>query len=858
MPRSVLQRALTGYVHTTVRRLLARCRRRTPAAAAARPSRRLHCERLEDRQLLSAGLHLHFGGPDAPVPAGYVGATVAGYTSQRGYGWADPPGLNSASWSSGNRLERSAVFGTDEKFYVDLPAGTYNVTAMLGDPNEPRGAVNIFANGVQVEGGLTTQAGQFIHPTFQVQVNNYGQLQLRFQQIAAPNTEGYFMLEALDITPVTSGGGGTALAHETLSAGWATFGQVLPQGAARGSLKLGDLTTQTDVKDRWADGSIKFAIITAYIPTAGVYDLTAGPAPSGSFTPTIPTAAVHFTIDGVTYTAALPRTVSNDLWLNGPLVTEWRWTVTPVTANGTPQPFLRVTFDTSAYADGSDRVEVTVANDLDQAGDTKVTYDVNVTANGRVLFQQSDVTQFYMTEWHKSFDIGHAEAQVLPDLQPAFQTGALPRYLSQVPTGTDTTQGVYSGDWPMAGQQLFGILEGGALDPNMTAHGGRPELGPYPDWAAEFLAHPTFSQEAFVLANGDLAGSWPVHLQEPGGGSYTGIGALRLPSIDERPGFWLDSGSSQEYPWIEKNGVWVPAPYRQRSSGANGPAGDPRLADRGYLYPDNAHQPSLAYIPYLLAGDRYYSDQMAAWANFGLLSTFQDGFYNARGGSQGLLASNEVRGIAWVLRNLSDAAAFLPDTDPVKAYLTQRVLNNLQWLNNYAATASKPLGVAWLGTRPGPGATASPGDQVGVALWAHNYVAWAIDHANALGFQGGDLERNQIAQFQLSLFTSTSYDWHYAGPYVLAIGDVTANGVRYYSSLEQVFDKTYPPGTPPEPFRGYFGEDARLSLMIGIENHWAGAQQAYDKLFAIIGQPASNGGLSSLAQDAGWAIAPPS
>ena len=87
---------------------------------------------------------------------------------------------------------------------------------------------------------------------------------------------------------------------------------------------------------------------------------------------------------------------------------------------------------------------------------------------------------------------------------------------------------------------------------------------------------------------------------------------------------------------------------------------------------------------------------------------------------------------------------------------------------------------------------------------------------------------------------------------------MTANGVRYYSSLEQVFDKTYPPGTPPEPFRGYFGEDARLSLMIGIENHWAGAQQAYDKLFAIIGQPASNGGLSSLAQDAGWAIAPPS
>ena len=65
-------------------------------------------------------------------------------------------------------------------------------------------------------------------------------------------------------------------------------------------------------------------------------------------------------------------------------------------------------------------------------------------------------------------------------------------------------------------------------------------------------------------------------------------------------------------------------PYTSRSAGANGPAGDPLLADRGYLYPDNAHQPSLAYIPYLLTGDRYDADQVAAWADFGLLSTFQD------------------------------------------------------------------------------------------------------------------------------------------------------------------------------------------------------------------------------------------
>jgi hypothetical protein len=825
-------------------------RTRQPRRGAP-PTRRLHCRSLEGRELLSTAWNFHFGGPTSPVPAGYTAATVASYTPQHGYGWTTSVGLSAATWTSANPLTQSAVFGKDDTFLVDVPDGTYAVTPMLGDPNAPRGTINVFLQGTEVASGLSTQPGQFIQPTYQVQVTN-GQLQLRLQQMTAPGLQGYFMLEALSLSPLN-----VNAPQESLTAGWATFGQVLPEGQYFGSLKIGNLPTQTDVKNFWPDGSIKFAVVSAHVPSAGTYALTSAPPPSGTFTPTIPTAAVSFTINGTTYTAALPRTVSSDLWLNGPLVTEWRWTVSAVTAGGTPQPFLTVTFDTRAYADGTSRLDVTVANDLDQAGDTKVTYNLSVAADGRTLFQQSQVTQFYMTQWRKVFDLGLTESQALPDLQLAFQAGALPRYLSQVPTGTDTTQSVYSSAWPMAGQPLFGILDGGTLNPNMTAHGGRPELAPYPDWAAEFLAHPTLSEKEFVLANGDLAGSWPVHLQEPLAGPYQGIGDDRLVSIDERPSFWLDSGSSQAYPWVQQNGVWVPAPYKSRSSAPNGPAGDPLLADRGYLFPDNNHQPSLAYIPYLLTGDRYYADQMAAWADFGLLSTFQDTFYNARDGSQGLLASNEVRGIAWVLRNLTDAAAFLPDTDPVKTYLTVKLLNNLQWLDNHAAGSAGPLGVAWLGTRPGPGTTAPPTAQVGVALWEHNYVAWAIEHANSLGFAGGDIELNQIARFQLSLFTSSSYNWQYAGPYVLAVGNVTPSGVAYYTSLAQVYGATYPPGTPPTPFRGYYGEDARLMLMLGVRNGWSGAQAAYNALFAVIGQAAPGTTLSSLAQSPGWAIAAP-
>src|SRR5262249_14389722 len=51
-----------------------------------------------------------------------------------------------------------------------------------------------------------------------------------------------------------------------LTPGWATFAQVLPQGFAYDGLQVGNLVTQTDVKNRWIDGSIRYAIVTAAVP----------------------------------------------------------------------------------------------------------------------------------------------------------------------------------------------------------------------------------------------------------------------------------------------------------------------------------------------------------------------------------------------------------------------------------------------------------------------------------------------------------------------------------------------------------------------------------------------------------------
>src|SRR6185503_1927333 len=132
-----------------------------------------------------------------------------------------------------------------------------------------------------------------------------------------------------------------------LTPGWATFGQALRPGAATGGLQVGSFPTQTDVKNTWPDGSVRFAIVTVKATTAGAFSIVPAAPSTGRLLPSLPTADVVLTIDGVAHTATLPPVPAGDLWLSGPLVYEGRSIVAPASsAGGQGHPFLRVIFDT--------------------------------------------------------------------------------------------------------------------------------------------------------------------------------------------------------------------------------------------------------------------------------------------------------------------------------------------------------------------------------------------------------------------------------------------------------------------------------------------------------------------------------
>jgi len=234
-------------------------------------------------------------------------------------------------------------------------------------------------------------------------------------------------------------------------------------------------------------------------------------------------------------------------------------------------------------------------------------------------------------------------------------------------------------------------------------------------------------------------------------------------------------------------------------------------------------------VPYLLTGDRYYAEEMAFWANYTMIRTYPgDGVRS----STGIIENNEVRGYGWGLRNIVDAAAMYADASAVRSYLVAKVTNNLQWLDNYANAqdlATNPFQILWLFERP-------DGDQY-ISMWEQTYLMHAIDRARQQGFTGGLAHRDAIARFQLKLFNSEpDYPRAQGAPYIVAVGvpdaSRTVSGFTFFPTMAQIWAGTK---GQERPFAGYYGPEARMSLLVGIQNGWPGAQSAYDYLWPFIG-----------------------
>lgn len=605
--------------------------------------------------------------------------------------------------------------------------------------------------------------------------------------------------------PVAAGAGGIVAVHlennvaAASEARTVTFGQVFAKGdlPANGHLVAQvnghEVAVQVDVRTHYADGSVQQAVISLAAPALAAnsaVDVMLGRA-SGAVaaSPSLDPHAfaahgydtkVVFTFhnaDGTTslrtidaaqaLTSALADGTAKTI-LSGPLAGEVQ---VDVALNGS----LHVVMNIRGNADGTFLTDVQARNDSIFSPDAKTySYDVTISSLGQIQFSQAGVTQAPMQEWHKETWGGAAlPLHVVYDVAYLERTGAV--------MGYDATLGVtansVNADLAVIAKGDHSLLGNAEVVKYEPMTGGRGDIGITNKWSANWLVSQNQDAERVMLANADAAGSSPFHAVNADGSLVT---------LDNHPDLWLDG----------------------RNQSAVKPTNnfDTVQGQTGWTL-DTAHISDLSTMAALTQGSEYYVRQVQAQASYDLLS-YNPGY---RGGFAGTVMG-EIREIAWVIRDLANAAYVSADTDPLKAYFTQKLNANISNLiHEYVGTAK--------GAAQGElqGYVFDSYHPTITAPWQQDFLVLAMAHAADLGFA----EAREFMAWQNNfiagrfLHGEDGYNPLHGTGYWINIADPAADtshynptgpgapGVAVFQTWGEVYASTYGGQAAPTRLEGY-------------------------------------------------------
>ncbi|MEJ2629714.1 MAG: hypothetical protein P8011_00610 [Acidihalobacter sp.] len=514
------------------------------------------------------------------------------------------------------------------------------------------------------------------------------------------------------------------ISRERTKRAYVTFGTVFGRGAVKSSLDVSahlgngrSMPVQIDAKTHYADGSIRFAVITAAVPPiapAGslpVVLVAHAPTAAGTPQPSLMTALKahdlrlrltfyganggveshkEYDISTLFSDAQAKGFGSSAFWRKGALATEVRVQQHIVGS-------LRLVIDLTALADGSLSADIQFNNDIamsPQGGTLR--YSVGISSKGKLVFDSGKLVQHQYQAWHVVWrSAGKPPINIVHDVSHLARVGAIPNY--QIRYGLPAEllrhelKALQAKGWgrPLAAN---GVVQ------YMPMTGGRPDIGPVTGANAIWLITQRPVAAAYALGQADAAGAVPWHFYLPGRGRY-------LTTLDY-PNFWAD-------------------PRGGRNSGTQGLT--QRFGD-GKWHPDAAHVPSLAYVPYLLTGRRYYLDQLNAEALYVILGQWPA----PRLGGDGILVGSgaQVRGAAWSLREVAYAAYANPSDSYYGRYFRQILDNNIRYLKARIPQWTREEGetYGYVFGSYGAGAAMPP--------WQQDFLATSIATTARLEIQG--------------------------------------------------------------------------------------------------------------------------
>jgi hypothetical protein len=201
---------------------------------------------------------------------------------------------------------------------------------------------------------------------------------------------------------------------------------------------------------------------------------------------------------------------------------------------------------------------------------------------------------------------------------------------------------------------------------------------------------------------------------------------------------------------------------------------------------DNAHEPSLAYMPYMLTGDYYYLEELQFWAMWNMFSS--NPAY--REYAKGLIYRDQVRAQAWSLRTLAEAAYLTPDDDRLKAHFNQILDSNLDWYNT---TYTNDPQANKLGALVN-GYAFAYNNGTGVAPWQDDFFTSAIGHIAELGYAKARQLMTWKSQFPVQRMTAPGACWIDGSIYTLNLRASSTSpvygtmGEAYAASHTAAFD----------------------------------------------------------------------
>jgi len=484
-------------------------------------------------------------------------------------------------------------------------------------------------------------------------------------------------------------------------------------------------TWQCDAKNRWEDGSLKFAIVSVVIPqlpanrnvTIGFVDNAnrdsggQGKTPTGYLTkadmlnPAYDFEATMRLTGVASHTVSARAILSADkfrYWLQGPVVTavivedrEGRsFDVNTDGAEGNPlHPIFEAWFYPQTHkVEVGFTIENTWASSIATKSARNQDYSLTLTtgfAAPAVHLTQATFTQFSFTRWRRGYWVGLEPPAVRYDWNPQYllQTTAYPNWDTNHLPDSRVAASEYAVYANFAKKYPARLTIPGFDDPEhagivnydqaINAAGDSAFgswIGLYPTWDIDYLLTGDPNLQKMMTDNADLAGRFPMWFRE----------------ADHHAG----SGHYFDYPktgHVDPYGHVVSINARQQVTLAlynwdfecPGEASDKINAGAPLRYGnwpalDASHMPAFGFIPYTLTGKYYYLEQQEMEAGY------EAGFRNGCTGPndwwrQGYLGLLEllVRDQAWSIRELAYGAFIAPDGDPEGPYFRDKLLNNI-------------------------------------------------------------------------------------------------------------------------------------------------------------------------------------